>query len=169
MRDKRIVLKKGKFITTRKGSFVLRLSKELLQKLNPLCHKIKIVGSIRRVEPDPVDIDYVIVTKDKEKIEATLAKIGKRLSGGEKHIQYKIEGVKIDIYFSEPKEWGAMLLTYTGPWQYNVGLRTLAKNKGLLLNQYGIYKNKTKLAGKTEKDIYKSLGKDYKKPEDRGD
>ena len=56
-------------------------------------------------------------------------------------------------------------MTYTGPAGYNIGLRTVAKKKGLLLNQYGLFKNKKHIAGKTERSIYTALGKKYKIPE----
>ena len=59
-----------------------------------------------------------------------------------------------------------MLLTYTGPFGLNIGLRILARKKSMLLNQYGLFTRDRKyLAGKTETEIYKKLGKKYKAPE----
>ena len=60
-----------------------------------------------------------------------------------------------------------MLLSYTGPFGAEIGYRVIARKKGMLLNQYGLFDRKTGkyIAGKTEAEIYKALGKNYKEPE----
>jgi DNA polymerase/3'-5' exonuclease PolX len=61
----------------------------------------------------------------------------------------------------------------TGPSRYNIRKRYLIKNKGGILNQYGLYMQKTEkddytlIASQTEQDIYDALGWTYCKPEDR--
>ncbi|MBU0894286.1 MAG: hypothetical protein KKF48_02080 [Nanoarchaeota archaeon] len=62
---------------------------------------------------------------------------------------------------------GATLLAFSSEKGAAIRLRMIAKRKGLHLNQYGLYKNKKLLAGRTEKDIYNALGRVYKEPEDR--
>jgi len=123
------VFKKGKYVFTRKGSVVLKLADEIYKELKPLSKKIMIVGSIRRKEENPVDVDIVLIPKNKEKILDYLNKKGKFEQGGEKRSTFKINKVKVEIYYAKPKSWGAMLLTYTGSFQYNIGLRVLAKKK----------------------------------------
>jgi DNA polymerase (family 10) len=161
------VLKKGKFVFTRKGSVVLELADEIYSGLKPFSKKIMIVGSIRRGEKNPVDVDIVLIPKDRVKIMNYLGSLGKFEQGGEKRSTFKIKKVKVEIYYAEPKSWGAMLLTYTGPFQYNIGLRVLAKKKGMLLNQYGIFRDGKYLAGKSERDVYSVLEKKYKFPRNR--
>ena len=162
---KRRVFKKGRYIITRKGSIVINLSKKLYKSLKPFSEKIKIVGSIRRKNPEPVDVDIVLIPKDKQKIINYLNTQGKYLRGGEKMITFKIQGIRAEIYYADSKNWGAMLMAYTGLFGSNIGLRTLAKRKGFLLNQYGLFScNGEYIAGKTEKSIYKALGKKYKVP-----
>jgi len=165
----RRVLKKGRYVFTKRGSFVISLSKRIYEELKPLCEKIEIVGSIRRGETDPVDIDLILIPKNKEKIVEFMKKRGRFLQGGNKRVAFKIKGVKVEIYYATQKNWGAMLMAYTGPAGYCIGLRMIAKKKGYLLNQYGLFKNKKHIAGKTEKSIYESLGKKYKSPKIRGD
>jgi len=64
-----------------------------------------------------------------------------------------------------------MLLFTTGPNMYNIYLRKLAKDQGLLLNQNGVFKNGKQIAGETEESCYKVLksgkfpkGKEWKEP-----
>ena len=163
---KRVVFKKGRYITTRKGSFVIALSKKIYKELKPLCERIKIAGSIRRKDPKPVDIDIVLIPKNKQKIFEYLKKRGKFIQGGNKRSTFRIQGVKVELYYTTPKSWGAALLAYSSETGASIGLRVFAKKKGYHLNQYGLFnkKNKKFIAGKTEKEIYEALGKKYKSP-----
>ncbi len=166
--EKRVVVKKGRKVVTKKGKFVLALSKKIYNLLKPFSKKIGIAGSIRRNVENPIDVDVVLIPKDKDKIRNVLEKKGKFLQGGEKRLTFKIEGVKVEIYFTTSESWGASLLSYTGPVGESIGLRKIAKGKGLLLNQYGLYKGKKFIAGRTEKSIFDALGKKIKPPHMRG-
>ena len=92
---------------------------------------------------------------------------GKFLQGGEYESTWKVEGVQTELYYTNEKEWGADLLAYSSPKGSAIGLRVLAKKKGLHLTQHGLFKGKKRIAGKTEKEIYNALGRKYKKPEER--
>ncbi len=152
---------------TRKGSFVLKLAKELVKELSPYCKKIQIAGSIRRKEKEPVDIDIVLVAKDKKKIEEFMKRKGVFVEGGEKKVVFKIKGVKVELYYSVAEEFGACLLAYSSEAGSSIGLRVVAKKKGFKLNQHGLFKKGKRVAGRTERGIYKALGRLWKRPEDR--
>lgn len=164
---RRIVFKKGRIIVTKNPEFVLYLADKFYRKLKPLSKRISFAGSIRRKSPKPVDIDIVLIPKDKEKIKQLLEKEGKIIYSGDKKVGAKVEGVKVEIYFAENQYWGAMLFYATGPSGLSIGLRILARKNGMLLNQYGLFKNGEIIASKSEKEIYSALGKKYKKPEER--
>ena len=167
---KRRVLKKGKIVTTRKGSFVLALAKKIVKWIKPFCRRIEVVGSIRRKEKNPIDIDIVLIQKNensKDKIKNFLKIKGKYIQGGKKEATFRIQGVKVELYYTVPEEWGAALLAYTGASGASIGLRVIAKKQGLKLNQHGLFKQGKRIAGKTETEIYKKLGKKYKPPEQR--
>jgi DNA polymerase (family 10) len=151
----------------RNGEFVKSLSKKIYSGLKPLCKKIEIAGSIRRAEKSPVDIDIVLIPKDKIKLENFMAEKGKFLQGGEHKSSWRIEGVKVELYYTTPESWGATLLAYSSRFGSAIGLRMVAKRKGFKLNSYGLFKADKKIAGKTEESIYHALGREYKKPEDR--
>ena len=163
----RHVIKKGKRVSTRKGNFVIKLSRKIVREIKPYCKKIMVVGSIRRKEKNPVDIDIVLIPKDKKKIEETLSKKGKKLLGGDKKAYFKIEGVEVELYYTIPEEWGAALLAYSSEFGAGIGLRVVAKKKGFKLSQHGLFKNGKRVAGRTEEEIYHALGRPWKKPEKR--
>ncbi|MBI4116911.1 nucleotidyltransferase domain-containing protein [Candidatus Pacearchaeota archaeon] len=169
MLEKRRVLKKGRIVFTRNGKFVIKLANKIVRKLKPHSRRIQIVGSIRRNEKNPTDIDIVLIPKDKRKIEKILGEKGKFVQGGEKRATFKIQGVKVELYYTDSEEWGAALLAYSSKFGAGIGLRIVARLKGFKLNQHGLFKRKTgkKVAGKSEEEIYSALGRKWKKPEER--
>ena len=81
-----------------------------------------------------------------------------------------IQGEQVDIYRTDPENFGAMLLFLTGPQEYNIILRAKAKRQGMLLNQKGLYTRDTRefIAGENEEEIYDAMGLQWKVPELRG-
>ncbi|MEK6875097.1 MAG: hypothetical protein AABX30_00245 [Nanoarchaeota archaeon] len=163
---KRVVLKKGRIVFTKKGNFVLRLSRELSKNLKDYCHRIKIVGSIRRKKPNPKDIDIVLILKNKEKLEEFMRKKGTFIQGGEHESTWCVKEIKVELYYTIEKEWGAALLAYSSKKGAGIGLRIIARLKGLKLNNHGLFNRKTgeRIAGKTEREIYHALERTYKEP-----
>ena len=166
----RHLIKKGKLVSTRKGDFVINLSGKILREIKPYARRIMIVGSIRRKEKDPIDIDIVLIPKNeasKDKIENIMLRKGKRILGGEKKAYFKIWGVEVELYYTVPEEWGAALLAYSSEFGASIGLRVVAKKKGFKLNQHGLFRRGKRIAGKTEEEIYHALGRPWKSPEKR--
>ena len=96
-----------------------------------------------------------------------LRKKGKFLLGGEKRAAFRIEGVKVELYYTNFKEWGAAFLAYSSEAGASIGLRVVAKKQGFKLNQHGLFKKGKFVAGRTEREIYKALGRPWKPPEKR--
>lgn len=164
---KRVVLKKGRYVTTRKGNLVIGLSRKIVSYLKPYSKRAEVVGSIRRKEKNPVDIDIVLIPKNREKLEEFMKKKGRFLQGGEKKSRFRVEGVNVELYYTTPESWGATLLAYSSRFGAGIGLRVVARAKGFKLNQYGLFKKGKMVAGKTEQEIYHALGRPWKKPEER--
>ncbi len=153
----------------KRGEIVLKLSKIILRQLKPLCSRIEIAGSIRRRAKNPGDIDIVLVSKSekaKEKIKELLSGEGKFLQGGSHIMFFKIHGVDVQLFFTSGEEWGAGLLAYSGKKGSNIGLRVVAMRKGMKLTNHGLFRKSDgkRIAGKTEREIYKALGRQYKEP-----
>jgi DNA polymerase (family X) len=157
-------------IITDKDNFQSVLKEEIVE-LTPLSKRIEVAGSIRRKKPNPHDIDLVIIPKNLDDLLTYVRKYQVGSIGiGKTHASYVKRGIGIQIFFATEDNFGAMLLTYTGPSNYNIGLRCIAKNMGMRLNQYGLYDEILPgcIASKTEEDIYIAIGKVWKEPESRG-
>lgn len=147
---------------------ITALANSIARRLAPYATRITIAGSIRR-GVNPSDIDIVLIPKNKERLKQAISAMGGSIwSSGEQQIYFKYKGVDVNIYYATSQNYGAQLMTRTGPREGNIGNRTLAKNQGLTLNQYGLFKGDKLIAGKTEREIYTGLGKPYKPPAERG-
>jgi len=157
---------------TRSGPEVKRLAHEVERAVQPYARKVEIAGSIRRGKENPVDVDLVVIPKvgGKERIKSVLEKKGHIGLEGEKKVETRIKGVDVDVIYATPEDYGAQLLRWTGSYHHNIGLSALAKRQGLKLSQYGLFdKQGNRIAGRSEREIYKALGRPrFKGPEERG-
>ncbi|KAB2838496.1 DNA polymerase/3'-5' exonuclease PolX, partial [bacterium] len=76
-------------------------------------------------------------------------------------------GIQVDFRVVEDKEFPFALLYFTGSKEHNTALRGIAKDKGLKLNEYGLFRGEKPLPCKDEAEIYKALGLNYIPPEAR--
>lgn len=148
-----------------------KLATQALREIESHIQVALVAGSIRRERPQVGDVELVILPKngDLEGLLLHLKKLG--YEGGDR-IQKKImNGVPIELYIAHKvDEMGAMLFMYTGDWQHNIAMRSIAKRRGWKLDQYGIWDAKTGkplLQSPDERDFYDFLGVDWHDPEDR--
>ncbi len=153
----------------KKSAFVRNLSKKIVKELKPYCRRISIAGSLRRGEKSVHDIDIVLIPKNRERLEEFMKTKGRFLQGGERESTWSASGVKVELYYTNEEEWGAALLAYSSKRGAGIGLRIIARFKGFKLNQHGLFKRKTglRVAGRTEQEVYRALGRKYKSPKNR--
>jgi DNA polymerase (family X) len=135
--------------------------------------KIEWAGSLRRMKENIGDIDILATGPDKEKIVHAfthLPEVKEVLASGETKASVIAEGgTQIDLRVVEEDSYGAALQYFTGSKGHNIHLRGIAKAKGIKINEYGVFKGNKKIAGKEEKDVYRSLGMNWIEPELRED
>ena len=73
-------------------------------------------------------------------------------------------GLDADLRIVPDESWGAALNYFTGSKQHNIALRKMALKKGWNLSEYGLFKNKKFIGGRTEEELYKKLGLRYIEP-----
>jgi DNA polymerase (family X) len=129
------------------------------------------LGSLRRRLSTVGDIDIAFCSASPQKAMAyalTYPQISAVVSTGDKVSHIKLNnGLEVDLKISAPNSWGSLLQHYTGSKLHNIHLRTLAKEKGLSLSEYGITQNKKLNRFTTETGFYKFLGMSYIQPEIR--
>ena len=130
-------------------------------------------GSLRRMRETVGDIDILTMADDGELVIKAFTKlpIVKDIlaSGDTKGGIITKNGIQVDLRVVGAESYGAALQYFTGSKAHNVKLRTIALRKGLKINEYGVYKGEKRIAGETEKEVYKSLGLSLIPPEIRED
>jgi DNA polymerase/3'-5' exonuclease PolX len=168
---------------------LIAIIEELLKKHGVIRSRWHIVGSYRRKKPFSRDIDIMVVMNDSNRqagLETIVQKVNKI-----KNVQFhvysqgtdKVSGilsldhngkelnVKLDFFACTREEYPFMLLYSTGSKEHNLYMRRIAKERGYMLNQRGLYlrgtKEHVKKFVKTEKEIFALLEIDYVSPEKR--
>ena len=138
--------------------------------------KVTIAGSIRRKCETVGDIDMVIVAElpNRKRITNELTRLSiieKILIKGKTKVSFIIKerNIQVDCRIVSKDEYGAALLYFTGSKEHNIALRSIAKERGYKINEYGLYNIKTneKIAGENEAEIYRILNLPYIEPEKR--
>ena len=133
--------------------------------------QIEVAGSYRRRRESIGDLDIVVtsVGKDSAKVMdrfVTYGEVAEVISKGETRATVKLRGgLQMDLRAVEPDAYGAALVYFTGSKAHNIELRKIAQEQSYKLNEYGLFKGTRRAAGKTEQDVYATLGLDWIPPE----
>ena len=149
---------------------------EYMKRLKVI-ENISVAGSIRRMKETIGDIDILVSAKKEHWKEihehfVKYSEITEVLAKGETKSSVVLKsGRQVDLRTVEPESWGAALQYFTGSKQHNIRIRDIAKEKGLKVNEYGIFKADTeeRLGGRTEEEVYNLLGMQWIPPEIRED
>ncbi len=152
---------------------VYPIVKELIEYLKEKkeTKKVEVAGSFRRMEETIGDIDILAVSNNGKKTIQDFIKFPevKRVlaKGNTKGVVLLKNNLQCDLRVVKENQFGSALQYFTGNKPHNIELRKIAIKKGYKLNEYGLFKNKKRVAGNTEKEIYKKLGFQYIPPEIR--
>ena len=131
--------------------------------------KVEIAGSTRRYKETIGDID-ILSSSSKPKAAGeyfvSMEDVRNIIVKGDTKISVLLAmGLNCDLRIIEENSFGAALQYFTGSKEHNIKVRDLAINAGMKLNEYGLYKGESMVAGKDEKSIYNTLGMDWIPPE----
>lgn len=156
----------------------LIIGNEILDEIKkiPSVQKAVLAGSLRRRKDTIGDIDIVILAEpaNRKKIVTrfiNLPQVARVLAKGTTRasVLLKKENIQVDIRLVHNYEFGAAMLYFTGSKEHNIKLRTIAKEKGYKINEYGIFEiaSGKRVAGETEEEMYQVLNLHYIIPEKR--
>ncbi len=135
----------------------------------PEVHKIEIAGSFRRRKETIGDVDILVTSPKPEKVMDRFIKMPQVehvYDHGPTKTNVRLKnGLDADLRVVPDESFGAAMNYFTGSKGHNIALREIAIKKGWKLNEYGLYKGKKLIAGKTEKELYERLGLRYIEPE----
>lgn len=150
---------------------------EALESVKGVKH-IQYAGSLRRGKDTIGDIDILATTTNPEalvKAFTSLEGVEQVIASGETKtsIRYKHENqlLQADLRIIDNNAWGAAMMYFTGSKEHNVRLRERAIERGMTLNEYGLFKESADqkksgtpqsrgekpVAAAEEADIYEAL------------
>jgi DNA polymerase (family 10) len=131
--------------------------------------KVAVAGSFRRRRETVGDLDILVShRRDSEVMKRFTGyqDVRKVLSEGSTRCSVILKsGIQVDLRAVAEVSWGAALLYFTGSREHGIALRKLARTGKMKINEYGLYRGKRRLAGKSERSIYRTLGLRYIEPE----
>ena len=150
---------------------VLPLAIEIERRLRavPGVSRAAVAGSIRRCKETIGDLDFVVAARDPEPVVeafASMPEVARVYARGRSKTLVRLsDGIDADLRIVTAESFGAALAYFTGSKAHNVALRSIARRKGLKLNEYGVFRGKRGLAGRSEEEVYAALGLAYIPPE----
>ena len=145
------------------------------------------VGSVRRREAPAKDLDLLVVAAAPADIKGLLRSVRLEegrpqgeggasglevVSGGDRRLALVVATAAgpraVDVFLATAAEKPYALFHYTGGRAYNVRARAQAKRRGLLLNQYGLFRAATGAPvaprARSEKEVAAQVGLTYRPP-----
>jgi DNA polymerase (family 10) len=155
---------------------VLPLAEALVGKLRamPEVRECEMAGSVRRRRETVGDLDILAVSTDPPKICAAFQQfeeLQEIIAAGDTKVSARLRGGRqVDLRVVPEESYGAALQYFTGSKQHNIALRERANRMGLTVNEYGVFveegdRKGTRLAGRTEEEVYGALGLPWIPPE----
>jgi DNA polymerase (family 10) len=142
-------------------------------KKSPHIADLALAGSIRRRKELIKDIDAV-ATSDQPaavmKFFTALPLVGEIIAHGDTKSSVRlVSGINADLRIVSAGEFPFALQHLTGSKEHNIALRSRAKQMGLTMNEYGLFKGAAKIPCANEEEIYAALKLSYIPPELRED
>ena len=151
---------------------ILPVAQKIKKKLSSIeyVERVEIAGFIRRRKETVGDIDVLVTTTQALDVMEYFTSMDLVddvvVSGPTKStVRLKETGIDVDIRTFDDKSFESALMYFTGSKETNVELRRIAISKGYKLSEYGVFKGEELLSGRTEEDVFKSLGMSYIEPE----
>ncbi|MBN1698524.1 MAG: DNA polymerase/3'-5' exonuclease PolX [Spirochaetales bacterium] len=171
------ILKAIEFRKTNRGSFLLHEAAAVAEEIKKILEasgffkSVTVAGSLRRGKKYVKDADILVVPKTgtpPEKIAPSLIGLADSdgiIASGPTKVSIRRHGLQVDFRIVPEESSAAALQYFTGSKEHNTMLRGRAKDAGLKLNEYGVYRGDERLAAEKEEDVYRLLGLPWIAPE----
>ena len=153
----------------------LPIAEEIVRQVDALpgTARVVIAGSARRMKETVGDIDILTIAENGEATVQAFVhfpQVKEILAAGDtKGSVVLYNGLQVDLRVVPPESYGAALHYFTGSKAHNIKIRTIARERGLKVNEYGIFRGDERIGGEEENDVFEILGMQWIPPEMRED
>jgi DNA polymerase (family 10) len=128
-----------------------------------------VAGSFRRMRDTVGDIDILVASDEPQKPTRRFVgypEVREVLASGATRSSVRLaSGLQADLRVVPQESYGAALHYFTGSKAHNIAVRKLGIARGLKINEYGVWRGETRIAGETEESVYAAVGLPYIEPE----
>ena len=137
----------------------------------PAVAEIEAAGSYRRGRDTVGDLDFLVVAGDAAVVMDRMAAypgLAEVQARGETKLTARLRsGLHLDLRVVPAESFGAAMQYFTGSKAHNVVIRGLAKDRGLKINEYGVFRGEKQIAGRDEEGVYAAIDLPWFPPEMR--
>lgn len=138
-------------------------------KQTPGIGQVEVAGSFRRRKETVGDLDVLVTCKKSEPAMDCLKDyqaVFEVLARGKTKMSVQLRnGLQLDLRVVPMESYGAAVQYFTGSKEHSIQVRRRAQERGLKLSEYGLFRGKRRVAGKTEEEVYKAVGLPWIPPE----
>lgn len=142
--------------------------KDFLERVDGVS-AVEVAGSYRRGRETVGDLDIVVAASDSGRVMDELVaydEIASVVSRGSTRATVILScGMQVDVRVVDVSSFGAALQYFTGSRSHNIVLRGMAREGGLKINEYGVYRGERRIAGDSEASVYGALDLPWIPPE----
>ncbi|MFW6379599.1 MAG: DNA polymerase/3'-5' exonuclease PolX [Guyparkeria sp.] len=135
--------------------------------------KVWLAGSYRRGKETVGDLDILVTCRrDSPVMDRFVAHedVSRVVShGGTRSTVHLRSGLQVDLRVVPAVGAGAALHYFTGSKAHNIAVRRRGVERGLKINEYGVYRDEKRIAGRTEDEVFEAVGLPFVAPELRED
>jgi len=132
-----------------------------------------VAGSFRRRKETVGDLDIIVAARDGKAVIDWFVRapeVARIISAGATRGSVALHsGLQIDARAVPEESYGAALVYFTGSKAHNIALRCRAQERGLKINEYGVFRGEEAVSGETEESVYTAVGLPLIEPELRED
>ncbi len=126
-------------------------------------------GSCRRRQETVGDLDLLVTSTDSAAAMDRLAahpSVENVLARGETKQRVRLNsGIELDLRVVPEDSYGAAMQYFTGSKEHNIMIRRRAQERGLKLNEYGLFRGEQPVAGRMEEEVYAAVDLPWIPPE----
>jgi DNA polymerase (family 10) len=162
-------------------AFICPRAQDILEELKEVkeIKQITLAGSLRRMRETIADADILVASDKSKKVMDAFVNLPQTAKvvakGNTKSSIVTKDGFQVDLRVVKPESFGAAQHYFTGSKAHNIRIRSLGVEKGLKINEYGVFSagsmghKEKSIAGRKEDEVFKSVGLPFIPPELRED
>jgi len=142
-------------------------------KKSAAARRVEVAGSFRRMRETVGDLDVLVTAGQGSDVMERLRAyedVAEVLSIGPTRASVMLRsGLQVDVRLVDEASYGSALCYFTGSKAHNIHIRRIAQERGLKINEYGVFRDSRRIAGETEESVYRTVGLPFIAPELRED